>query len=357
MNLRIYNVLIFLVIGGCLKAQTDSVYRFSLKQAQEYAQHNNRTIKSSEIDLETANKKIWETTAIGLPQVSVTGNYQHIFKVPEFGIPVSGFTQNPLTLSEPVSTFDQFQSVGGLNQYYYEGPKIPLGAKDNTTFDFTLSQLIFSGEYIVGLQASKTYRELSEQQLKKTENDINESVASSYYTVLILSRNIDILNESLGVVAKTHNEMNEMYREGFIQETDAEQIVIIHSQLENTIFTLKGQLDISKKLFKMQLGLNYDENIELTDSIEGLILNTNFNLLDSAQFDVSNNVNYQLASTAADLSKLSLRREKSKFLPSIAAFYQHEEQTNPAAFNFMPPDVVGVRMNFTIFSSGPASFR
>ncbi len=352
MNLRIFTLLILFAGVSNLNAQTDSVYRFSLKQAQEYAIQNNRTIKSSQIDLEVAKKKIWETTAIGLPQISVTGNYQHIFKVPEFGIPLSGFSQDQLILSEPVNGFDQFQSVGGLNQYYYEGPKIPLGAKDNTTFDFTLSQLIFSGEYIVGLQASKTYKELSEQQLEKTEVDMNETIAYSYYSVLILARNIDILNESLAVVTNTHNEMNEMYRQGFIQETDADQISIIHSQLENTIFTLNGQLDVSKKLFKMQLGLNFEAQIELSDSIEGLLLNTNFKLLDSAQFDVNNNVNYELASTTADLSKLSLRREKSKFLPSFSAFYQHEEQTNPAAFNFMPPDIVGVRMNFTIFSSG-----
>jgi outer membrane protein len=83
-----------------------------------------------------------------------------------------------------------------------------------------------------------------------------------------------------------------------------------------------------------------------------LLLETNFELLDTTRFNVVNNVNYQMVSTAADLSELSLRREKSKFLPTFAAFYQHEEQTNPAQFNFIPPDIVGVRMNFNIFSSG-----
>lgn len=352
MNLRLLMLPAIFLFAAGVNGQTDSVYTFSLKEAQEFALSNNRNVKSSQIDLQIAKKQIWETTAIGLPQFSVTGNYQHIFKVPEFSIPLTGLTQNPLVLNDVVQGFEQFESIGGLNQYYYEGPKIPLGAKDNTTFDFTLSQLIFSGEYIVGLQASRVYREFSEQQLKKTEKDIEESVAGSYYSVLILSRNIDILDESLEVLTKTHNEMNEMFRQGFVQETDADQIAIIHSQLENTIFTLKGQLDVSKKLFMMQLGLTFDNQLELTDSIEGLLLNTNLNLLDTASFDVNSNINYQLASTSTDLSKLSLRREKSKFLPSFAAFYQHEEQTNPAAFNFMPPDIVGLRMNFTIFSSG-----
>jgi outer membrane protein len=352
MNFKVFILLAMTQCMANLYAQTDSVISLSLKEAQEHALENNRTLRSSQIDLEIAKKKIWETTAIGLPQFSVTGSYQHIFKVPEFGIPLTGYTQNPLVLDDAVEGFDQFQSVGGLNQYYYEGDKIPLGAKDNATFDFTLSQLIFSGEYIVGLQASRVYREFSEQQLAKTENDVRESVANSYYLVLVLSRNLEILDESLEVVSKTRHEMTEMFRQGFVQETDADQLTIIYSQLENTVFTLKGQLEVSKKLFKMQLGMDFEEQLDLTDSIEGLLLETNFELLDTTRFNVVNNVNYQMVSTAADLSELSLRREKSKFLPTFAAFYQHEEQTNPAQFNFMPPDIVGVRMNFNIFSSG-----
>ncbi len=346
----IFIILITGITG--IYAQTDSVYSFSLKEAQDYALQNNRNAKSSQLDLEIAKKKIWETTAMGLPQISMTGNYQHIFKVPEFGIPLAGFTQDPLTLSEDIPGFSQSSFMGGLNQYYYEGPKIPLGAKNNTTFDFRLSQLIFSGEYIVGLQASRVYRELSEYQLEKTEKDIRESTSNSYYLVLLLSRNIKILNESLEVVAKTRNEINEMYRQGFVQETDADQIAIIHSQLENTIFTLKGQANVSEKLLKMQLGIDFGKQLVLTDSIEGLLMETNFSLLDTALFNVNENINYQLALTASDLSKLSMRREKAKFLPTFAAFYQHEEQTNAAQFNFMPPDIVGVTMNFTIFSSG-----
>ncbi len=53
--------------------------------------------------------------------------------------------------------------------------KVPLGVPDNTTFDFTLSQLIFSGEYIVGLQATKVFKEISVNSLAKTEATTKET--------------------------------------------------------------------------------------------------------------------------------------------------------------------------------------
>ena len=71
---------IFFIIGSFgVNAQTDSVYSFTLSQAQEFAIKNNLNAKNAQLDIESAYKKVWETTAIGLPQLNVTANYQHNF--------------------------------------------------------------------------------------------------------------------------------------------------------------------------------------------------------------------------------------------------------------------------------------
>jgi len=56
---------------------------FTLEEAVKYAVENGYDVKAKKIDLEIAKKKIWETTAIGLPQVSGSIAYQHTFVVPE----------------------------------------------------------------------------------------------------------------------------------------------------------------------------------------------------------------------------------------------------------------------------------
>lgn len=335
-------------------AQSDSVFNLSLKQAQEYAIENNRTVKSSEIDFQIAKKKVWETTAIGLPQFTVDANYQHIFDVPKFSFPVSGFTQDELSFpSGRPAGFEQFESIGGIYQYVYQDPNgFPVAEQDNATFDFTLSQLIFSGEYLVGLQASKVYKELSSKTLVKTENDTRETVANSYYTVLVLEKSLQITRETYDVIAKSKFEMAEMYKEGFVSETDADRLTILESQLRNAVNTLEGQATVSKKLLMMQLGIDFSNNLTLTDSIQGLLVETDLKVINNLNFDVNSNVNYQLALTATALSGLSLKRERSKFLPSVAGFYRHQELAKEPALNFQPKDVVGVTVNFPIFTSG-----
>lgn len=353
MNLKIC---IFLIITSCITnvyGQTDSVYHFSLKEAQEFALSHNRNVRISELDLEIARKKIWETTAIGLPQFSVDINYQHIFKVPVFSFPVTGFTQDPLTdVPDGFEQFEDPETMGGLSQYVYTQPGFPVAEQDNATYDFTLSQLVFSGEYIVGLQAARVFRELSEQTVSKTENDILESVSNSYNTVLVLERSIAITRDIYSVVSKAQHEMDQMYRQGFVSETDADRMIIMKNQLESTLKTLEGQDRISKKILLMQLGLDFSKSCVLTDSINGLLLDTDLKLLTDAIFKVENNVNYQLASTSVELDFLNLRRQKSKFLPTVSAFYRHQELAKEPVLNFQPKDVLGVAISYPIFSSG-----
>ncbi len=218
---------------------------------------------------------------------------------------------------------------------------------DNTTFDFTLSQLVFSGEYIVGLQASRVYKELSERSLEKTEDQIKESVSNGYYTVLVLDENVRILKQSLDAVAKTTNEMEAMYQQGLIEETDVDQLKINKSNIETTIKTLEGQKSVSEKLLKLQLGINFSNKVILTDSIGSLLKLVDFQLMTSSDFNVTGNIDYQLMQTQEDLAKLSLRREKSKFLPTISGFYQHEEQTNQPAIQFYAEGCYGIKIEFS----------
>jgi outer membrane protein len=69
-------------------------------------------------------------------------------------------------------------------------------------------------------------------------------------------------------------------------------------------------------------------------------------------FDVEKSIMYQMTQTQVELQELSVKREKSTYLPSLSAFYQHQEQFNAPDFNFVIPDMVGLQLKVPIFSSG-----
>lgn len=322
----------------------------SLKQAQEYAVKNNANSRNSALDMEIAKKKIWETTAIGLPQIGAQVNYQHLFKVPELSLGGSTYLATDLPAGTPITSDD----INNQNVYmgFTPGAPIALGVKNNTTLDFTVSQLIFSGEYIVGLQATKVYYTMTDQNRQKTEIDLKESVANTYAMALVFEQTLRVLNQSLGNTEKTLNEMQQMYDQGMIENTDVDQIELVTLTLKNAISSMSRQIDATYDLLKFQLGMPFADKIVLSDNLDNIANTVNLESLMSAQFNINNNLDYQILQTSEEISKLNLKREKSTYLPNLAAVYRHNEMMNEPEFNFNPKDVIQVAMNIPIASSG-----
>ena len=78
----------------------------SLKQAQDYAIKNNAGSRNAVLDMEIARKKIWETKAMGMPQVNAQANYQHLFKVPEMSLGGITILKSDLPDGTPVMSED-----------------------------------------------------------------------------------------------------------------------------------------------------------------------------------------------------------------------------------------------------------
>ena len=85
---------------------------------------------------------------------------------------------------------------------------------------------------------------------------------------------------------------------------------------------------------KLQLGVDFDIKIVLTDSLNNLINNSTYEQLLLTDFVLENNVNYKLLDAQVKSSELLLKLKKSAFLPDIAGYYQHEEVFNTKAFDY-----------------------
>jgi outer membrane protein len=352
MNL-IRKYLLFFVFLGLISPgysqDNKEIIKLSISDAQAYALQNNRSVKSAKIDVQSTEKKVWETVAIGLPQLSLAANYQHQFVIPELS-----FGPYLDVNSLPANVFLTKDDISGA---YKNSPPVSLGVRDNTTFDFTLSQLIFSGQYLVGLQAVKVFRKVSAKSLIKAEDQIKETVADSYYLVLVLGESIRVLNESLKSIDQTYNDVVKMNQQGFNEETDVDQININRSNIKRLITSTESQREISMNLLKYQLGMDFTQPLVLTDSISAIIDQGNIQYLASPSFKVENSIDYQLVNNQLELSTLNLKNEKSKYFPTVGAFYRRHEQTNQPAFNFAVKDLVGVTLNVPIFVSGQRSSK
>ena len=336
----------FIILGTITEGfgqDKKEIFKLSISDAQAFALKNNRTIKSAKIDVSSMDKQIWASIATGLPQFNFDANYQHQFVVPELNLgPYLDVNSLP----------DGIVNKSDLLNAYKNSPSFALGVKNNTVFNFTISQLIFSGEYIVGLQASKVVKQVTEKALVKIENQTEETVATTYYLVLVLDENARVLRESLKSTDQTYSDLVKMNQEGFNEETDVDQMKIGRSNILTLITSIDAQKELSMKLLKYQLGIGFDQPVLLTDSLPGIIAQGNIKYLSSPEFDVKNSIDYKMISDQEKVSSLLLKRQQAKQIPTISGFYRHQEQSNMPAFNFAVKDIIGVTLSLPIITSG-----
>ena len=316
--------ILLIILPYLALSQQDSTLTLTINSAQDYALINNLNLENASLDIESAQKKVWETTAIGLPQVSGKLDYQHI----------------PGTI--PAFDFVDFETG--------EPAKIPLAIKNSTTYSITATQLIFSGEYIVALQASKTYLQISKLSHEKQELDLIADVLNSYISILILEDNLNIINSSTENMKSLVRETKLLNEQGFLESTDADQLQISLNTLINTKNTIARQIDISYMLFKILLGTDLNSKLVLTENLNS-IYNQLIDKSVNENFDITNNIDYKMLSNQVKISELSYKRQKTTYLPTISAFYNYQDKTNKASFDFTIKHIIGVSLNMPIFSS------
>ncbi len=320
-------------------------YSLSLDQAISHALTNNRSAINANRDIDIAKQKKWETTAMGLPQINGLVNYQNNFKLQTSLLPAEIFGGTPGQFAEV--TFGTKQSAGG---------------------SLSLSQLLFDGSYIVALQASKTYLQFYQNYKKKTDSDVREMVINSYGNVLLAEESAQILQKNKAVLEKTLFETNQIFKNGLIEEENVEQLKITLSSVNGNLNYITRLKDISIKMLKINLGLDINDDLQLTDKLDVLTQNNlDFALKNqnvASDFKVQNNINYIISQNFVDQRSLELKLQKSKALPSLSAGVNFGYNGYSEKFTFFNSDQryfnysnLGVNLNIPIFSSFARSAR
>lgn len=353
--MKIVSILFMFMLLGQLNAQEEGVVQLTLSQACDFALKNNVNVENAQIDVEVAKKKVWETTAIGLPQVSGSVEYQNFLDIPTTLLPdfISPSVYGVL-LQEGLITPAQMPSSESA-QFF----PAKFGTQHNASYGVTLSQLIFSGQYIVGLQAARVFSMVSQQSLKKNENDIVASVTETYCLVLSLEENKISLDSNLASFEKLLFETEALYKEGFVEEINVDQLKLNVSSLQNAVNSINRSIDAVKMLLKFQMGMSIDQPIELSDDLEGIVSDIDLEKIYSNEYDPSQSIDYQIMDTQVRLMELDMKREKSAYLPTLAGFFSYSQKAMSDEFNFFdsgqdwyPTTLVGFQLDVPLWSSG-----
>jgi len=334
-------VLILIGIHFSFHINAQESISLSLEQAIDYALKNSYASINASRDIDAAKLKKWETTTMGLPQISATIDYQNWIKQQVSLIPAGFFGGNAGEFTE-----------------------VSFGTKHNMNATATLNQLIFDGSYLVGLQSAIVYLQISKNAKEKTELSIREAVINAYGNVLISEESVLILEKNITTLQKNLDETIEIYKNGLAEEESVEQLQITLSSIKSQLSKTKNLKNIAYKMLNIILGTDITTPIFLTDNLNKLAKdNLNLELL-SNDLTLENHIDFKIAKNNERANELLVKLEQSKALPTLSSFLNFGYAGFGENFDFTKKEqkwfdssLLGVSLNIPIFSSLARSSR
>jgi len=320
-ELRVLVLLLFFFSGNSLVTGQEVLY-LSLDSAQQYALEYNITLQNAGLAVDEADKMVWEMIASGLPQVDASLDY-------------TNFLGYSIELR-----FDESM------------PPTEIESKPTSNMNLMVNQLIFSGSYIVGLQTSRIYKTLSKKNYEKTTVDIKKQVIESYYNILVAEKVHEIYSKNLQNIRDAYEKTRAMYNAGILEITDVDQLSVQVNQLEDAVRSTERHTELAYNLLRLQLGLDTETGISLTESLDQILKRQNFDATLLHPFNLNENIDYQLIDFQEDISEKQVALEKMNYLPTITGFYNYTYKFLTTDFDMTPPNMIGLNMSVPIFSSG-----
>ncbi|RLD55018.1 MAG: TolC family protein [Bacteroidetes bacterium] len=343
-----------------------------LQGAVNYALEYNKALKNSRLEVDRSDASIWEAISQGLPQVDGAMDFMSYFNYElEFSFGGGGFPdfsdeQLLQALDQTMSAFpgttptDIYRHTAGN---YYDGvlqsmvPPSTIVLGNSSSAKLQLSQLIFSGQYIAGIQTAKLAKKISEQNLEYNELNTKETVITSYYLVLITEESLAIVEQNLANLKETLTQTENMFNAGMAEQTDVDQISITVNQLRNSKTALERNVELNYNLLRFQLGLEPDIGLTLTDDLRSLFIELQPETALTIPFLLDNNVTYQIMQSQEEINKKLVDLEKWNYAPTLAGFYNYNAKILTTDFDMNPNHLAGLSLAVPIFSSGMRKAR
>lgn len=319
----------------------DSVLNMSLQDCINYAYQHQDSVVNAGLDVKSAEYKVKETIGSGLPQINGVASFQDYIQPPATVGPnlAAAFTGGAINPNAPLQKF-------------------PFGAvKYTNNYSVQATQLLFSGTYIVGLQAVKTFKELSQRNLVRSKIATNVNVTKAYYQVLVSDEQLKLLDANISQLKQQLDQTTAQNKQGFVEKIDVDRLSVQYNNLVTNRENVSRSLVLNYQMLKFQMGMSINNSVKLTDKLEDVKLDDQLaeNTLDTSFYH--NRIEYNLLETNIKLNLLNEKSKKAEFLPtfSASAGYGGGFQENNFRYlydHFYPNSYVGVNLNIPIFSGG-----
>ena len=347
---------------GFTVANAQTEYRLTVKEAVNLALNNVADIKNLRIDSLKQEAQNKEILGSAMPQVSGSGQVAHYVTLPKILFPSAGKTDVYTVLNQEGVKDGSGNTIQPKNEFTVQ--EFSFVQPWSITAGVSLNQLLFQPDVFVGLIARKTSIEYAKENIKVQEDKTREQVQKAYYQVLIAEQQLKTLQQSLQRFEKLLSDQEQLFKNGFIEKLDIDKTTVSFNNTKSSETQLKNIIELGYASLKFTMGLAQNDKIVLTDQLNNESVKEN--VLDDGTVNYNNRSEVRLLNSVQKLQELDVRRNKLGYAPTLAFFYQFQQQgqlnKNFSAFTgqnwfWFNSNLIGLNLSIPIFDGFQRKYK
>ena len=144
-------------------------------------------------------------------------------------------------------------------------------------------------------------------------------IVEAYLNVLEALEREKIVRKNLNNINITLNQSKKIFEQGLIEEEILQQLLITKQSLNSSLQYTKKIIPITKQIFNISIGADLDSQINLSDTLFGLCIISN-SPPNFEDWTIEKNIDYQIAQNNLKSSKLLLKLERFRAMPTISGY-------------------------------------
>lgn len=289
-------VSVFLFASYTQAQEVKETLTLTLDKALEIALSENPTIKVADQEIalkETAYKETWQTL---LPEVSLTGSWQH-------------------TIQAAVMKLNDMEFKMGQ-----DGTNTVAGVA-------SLSLPIFAPTVYKAMSMTKTDIELAVEKARASKQDLVNQVTKAYYQLMLAQDSHEVLKQSFAVAEENYNVVNAKFQQGRVSEFDKISAQVQMNSVKPNVISAANAVALSQLQLKVLMGITADVDLKIDDSLENYETSVFTNQMEQTNEGLVNNTTMR----QLDLNRKMLQQNRkslyTSFMPTLGAQINYQYQS------------------------------
>lgn len=289
----------------------------TVEEAVKFALENNKTLKSSAIDLEMkkrANDNSWN---VFLPKASLSLTANRTTDIDSTLQSINGSAQM-MGLMKSLHPGDPIADNIPVPAIKADEEKLHWSTVGNLGLSWS-----FNAAMIANIKIAKTQYEAGKISYEKSCSEMEVNIRKLFYGLLLQQESLKINKDSLANAKARYDQAAINYRNGLVPELQLLNTQVTYENQKPAVLKAETSLEQSLDTFAFLLGLPYGTEIELKGNIETKFIKVDADELVKKYCETSNEIlsmkkNIELANFGLKAKRLSV------YTPSIAVNYSYQ---------------------------------